>query len=120
LVLLQWKEVRFDRILAHDSEKIVIRMSFHGRVWGATLDPQTYYVKRLVRLSPAGEVDLAADFGDFATGDDGWLPRRFEIQSPSGQWKTVVKVGKVEANPYLVEKNFKLEPTFSAKTEECR
>jgi outer membrane lipoprotein-sorting protein len=120
MILLQWKDVRFDRLLASDSEKIVIRVSFHGRVWGATLDPQNLYLKRLVRLSPAGEVDLTADFGDFQTGDDGWLPRRFEVQSPVGQWKTLVKISKIESNPFLVEKNFKLETAFSAKTEDCR
>jgi hypothetical protein len=120
LILLQWKDVRFDRLLAHDSEKIVIRMSFLGRVWGATLDPHSLYLKRLVRLNPAGEVDLTADFADFASGEDGWLPRRFEIQSPVAQWKTVVKISKIESNPFLVEKNFKLEPAFSAKTEDCR
>lgn len=120
LMLLQWKDVRFDRPLAHDSEKIVIRMSFHGRVWGATLDPQNYRLKRLVRLNPAGEVDLSADFGDFGSGEDGWLPRRFEVQSPVAQWKTLVKISKIEVNPFLVEKNFKLEPAFSAKMEQCR
>lgn len=120
MILLQWKDVRFDRLLAHDSEKIVIRVSFQGRVWGATLDPQNLYLKRLVRLSPAGEVDLTADFGDFQTGDDGWLPRRFEVQSPIGQWKTLVKISKIEPNPFLVEKNFRLETVFSAKTEDCK
>jgi hypothetical protein len=120
LILLQWKDVRFDRLLAMDSEKIVIRMTFHGKVWGATLDPQTHFLKRLVRLSPAGEVDLTADFGEFKTGDDGWLPRRFEVQSPGAQWKTLVKIGKIESNPFLTEKNFKLEPAFTAKQESCR
>jgi hypothetical protein len=120
MVLLQWKDVRFDRLLAHDSEKIVIRVSFQGRIWGATLDPQTLYLKRLVRLSPAGEVDLTADFADFKTGDDGWLPRRFEVQSPVAQWKTLVKIDKIEPNPFLVENNFRLEATSSAKTEDCR
>ncbi|HMK35662.1 MAG TPA: hypothetical protein VK463_11385 [Desulfomonilaceae bacterium] len=120
MVLLQWKDVRFDRLLAQDSEKIVIRVSFQGKVWGATLDPQSLFLRRLVRLNPAGEVDLTADFGDFAGGSDGWLPRRFEVQSPAGQWKTLVKIGKIESNPFLVEKNFKLETAFSAKTEDCR
>jgi outer membrane lipoprotein-sorting protein len=120
LILLQWKDVRFDRVLAQDSEKIVIRMSFLGRVWGATLDPHNLFLKRLVRLNPAGEVDLTAEFADFASGEDGWLPRRFEIQSPVAQWKTVVKISKIESNPFLVEKNFKLEPPFSVKTEDCR
>jgi hypothetical protein len=120
MVLLQWKDVRFDRVLKSDPNKIVIRLTFQGRVWGATLEPQKLLLTRLVRLSPAGDVDLTADFGDFQSGEDGWLPRRFEIASPPGGWKTLVKINKVEPNPFLVEKNFKLETTFSAKTEACR
>jgi hypothetical protein len=120
IVLLQWKDVRFDRVLKNDPDKVVIRLSFQGRVWGATLDPQKLLLTRLVRLSPDGDIDLTADFGDFQSGADGWLPRRFEIASPPGGWKTLVKINKVESNPFLVEKNFQLETTFSAKTEACR
>jgi len=120
LILLQWKDVRFDRLLAKDAEKTVIRVSFQGRVWGATLDPQTLFLKRLVRLSPKGDVELTADFGDFKTGEDAWLPRRFDLQSPAGAWKTSVHINKLERNPFLVEKNFALDMTFSAKTETCR
>jgi len=120
MMLLQWKMVRFDRLLSRDSQKIVIRITFQGRIWGATLDPQNLNVTRLVRLSPGGDVDLTADFAGFGAGADGWLPRRFEIQSPLGQWKTVVTIGKIETNPFLVEKNFQLETTFSAATETCR
>ena len=89
-------------------------------MWGATLEPNNLLLTRLVRLSPDGDIDLTADFGDFQSGEDGWLPRRFEIKSPPGGWKTLVKINKVEPNPFLVEKNFQLETTFSAKTEECR
>ncbi len=120
MVLLQWKDVRFDRLLSRDAEKIVIRISFQGRVWGATLDPQNLYLLRLVRLNPKGDIDLTADFGDFKSGDDGWLPRKFEVQSISGKWKTIAKISKIETNPFLVEKNFQLDNTFSAKTEQCR
>ena len=120
MVLLQWKDVRFDRVLKREADKIVIRMSFGGRVWGATLEPNNLLLTRLVRLSPDGDIDLTADFGEFQSGADGWLPRRFEIESPPGGWKTLVRINKVESNPFLVEKNFQLETTFSAKTEECR
>lgn len=120
LILLQWKDVRSDRFLSRDNEKIVLRMSFQGRIWAATLDPQNLYLKRLVRITPAGEIDLTADFSEFKTGDDGWLPRRFEIQSVPGGWKTLVKINQFEQNPFLVEKNFKLETQFSPKTEVCR
>ncbi len=120
MVLLQWKDVRFDRLLSRDSEKIVIRISFQGRVWGATLDPQNLYLLRLVRLNPKGDIDLTADFGDFKSGEDGWLPRKFEIQSITGKWRTVAKISKMEANPFVVEKNFKLDDTFSAKIEQCK
>jgi outer membrane lipoprotein-sorting protein len=120
MVLLQWKDVRFDRLLARDPEKIVIRVTFQGKVWGATLDPQNLFLKRLVRLTANGEIDLTADFSDFKTGDDGWLPRRFEVQSPGGRWRTSVQISKLERNPFLIEKNFLLETTFSAKTEACQ
>jgi hypothetical protein len=120
MVLLQWKDVRFDRQLARDLEKIVIRMTYDGRLWVATLEPKDLLLRRLVRLTAAGDIDLTADFGDFKTGDDGWLPRRFDIQSPSGGWRTSVRIEKLEQNPFLLEKNFLLEPTFSTKTETCR
>ncbi len=120
LILLQWKDVRADRLLSKDNEKMVLRMSFQGKIWAATLDPQSLHLKRLVRINPAGEVDLTADFDEFKTGDDGWMPRRFEIQSVPGGWKTVVKINQLEQNPFLVEKNFKLETTYSPKTEDCR
>jgi outer membrane lipoprotein-sorting protein len=120
MLLLQWKEARFDRLLAKDAEKIVLRISYEGRVWAVTLEPETLFLKRLVRINPAGEVDLTADFGGFKTGPDAWLPRQFEIQSPAGRWRTTVRIDKMEFNPFLVEKNFVLEPTFSAKTENCR
>lgn len=120
LILLQWKDVRFDRVLAKDAEKTVIRFSFQGKVWGATFDPQSLFLKRLVRLSPKGDVELTADFGDFKTGEDAWLPRRFDLQSPAGAWRTSVHINKLERNPFLLEKNFQLELTFSAKTETCK
>jgi hypothetical protein len=120
MVLLQWKDVRFDRLLARDPEKIVIRVTFQGKVWGATLDPQNLFLKRLVRLAANGEIDLTADFSDFKTGEDGWLPRRFEVQCPGGGWRTSVQITKLERNPFLIEKNFSLETTFSAKTEACQ
>ncbi len=120
MMLLQWKAVRFDRLLSSDSEKIFIRLIFQGRVWGATLNPQTLNLVRLVRLGHGGDVDLTADFDGFTTGPDGWLPRRFEVRSPAGHWKSVVAISKIETNPFLVEKNFQLEPAFSATTETCK
>lgn len=120
MVLLQWKDVRFDRLLSKDKEKIVIRVASQGRIWGATLDPQTLFLKRLVRITPYGEVDLSADFGDFRDGEYGWLPKRFEVQSVVGGYRTMVRINKIEINPYVVEKNFQLEPMFSTKVEECR
>ena len=120
MMLLQWKDARFDRLLAKDPEKIVIRVTYDGKIWGATLDPKDLFLTRLVRLNPKGEVDLTADFGGFRSGKDGWLPRRFEVQSPSGGWKTSIRIEKLEANPFLVEKNFILEPAFSPRIEQCR
>lgn len=120
MVLLQWKDVRFDKVIKREADKIVIRLSFQGHVWGATLEPEKLLLTRLVRLGPSGDIDLTADFGDFQSGEGGWLPRRFQIESPQGGWKTLVKINKIEPNPFLVEKNFQLETTFSAKTEQCR
>jgi hypothetical protein len=85
----------------------------------AALDPGSLALKRLERVNP-GKIDLVADFGDFQTGDYGWLPRRFDVQSLKGGWRTQVKITKIELNPFLVEKNFKLDADFSAKIEECR
>jgi len=120
IVLLQWKNVTFQKLLKQDPQNIVINVLCQGRTWEATLDPKNLLVKRLVRLGPRGETDLTANFGEFKTGEDGWLPRRFEIHSPKGSWRTTVQITKIEPNPFLVEKNFKLEPTFSTKTESCK
>jgi outer membrane lipoprotein-sorting protein len=120
MLLLQWKDARFDRVLSRDADKLVIRFTFQGRIWAATLDPKNLFLKRLVRISPYGEVDLSADFSEFKEGEDGWLPRKFDVQSSVGGWRTVVRISKIEINPFVVEKNFQLDPMFSAKTEECR
>lgn len=120
MVLLQWRDVRFDRILSRDSEKMVVRITFKGLVWGATLDCHTMNLLRLVRINQRGDIDLTADFGDFHQGEYGWLPHRFEVVSPIGGWRTLAKISKIEINPFLVEKNFEIEPTFSVKTEICR
>lgn len=120
LVLLQWKDVRPDRLLSRDNQKIVMRMSFRGKVWAATLEPQTLHLKRLVRLNPSGEIDLTADFSEFKAGAEGWLPTRFDVQSAQAGWKTLVRIGQLEPNPFLVEKNFKLETAFSPRIEDCK
>ncbi|MBI4962078.1 MAG: hypothetical protein HY913_02260 [Desulfomonile tiedjei] len=119
IILLQWKNVTFQKVMKQDAETIVINVLCQGRTWEATLEAKNLFIKRLVRLGPRGEVDLTANFGEFKTGEDGWLPRRFDIQSPKGGWRTTVQISKIEPNPFLVEKNFKLEPTFSTKTENC-
>jgi outer membrane lipoprotein-sorting protein len=120
MVLLQWRDVRFDRVLSRDAEKMVVRITFQGRVWGATLDSRNMNLLRLVRINPRGDIDLTADFGDFHQGADGWLPHKFEVVSPVGGWRTLAKISKIEINPFLVEKNFQIDPTFSVKTEICR
>lgn len=120
IALLQWKNVRFDRVVSSSSDKVIVRVTCDGRTWGATLDPEKLLLKRLVRLGPNGKIDLTADFGDFGSGEYGWLPRRFEVRSPRGQWRTIVRIIKMETNPFLVEKNFRLEPAFSPKIEQCR
>lgn len=120
IMLLQWRDVRFQRMLKREADSIVINVTFQERNWEATLDSGSYLLRRLVRFDNRNEADLYADFGDYKSGEDGWLPRRFEVSSPKGRWRTHVQITKIETNPYLVEKNFKLEPTFSTKTENCR
>jgi outer membrane lipoprotein-sorting protein len=120
IILLQWKNVTFKKVLKQDSENIVINVLCGGKTWEATLESKNLLVKRLVRLGPRGEVDLTADFGEFKAGADGWLPRRFDIHSPKGRWRTTIQITRIETNPFLVEKNFRLEPAFSTKTESCK
>ena len=120
LALLQWKDARFEKLVSGDSENTVISFRFGGKMWAATLDTRNLLLKRVVRLTPSGKTDLTADFGGFSNGDYGWLPRKFDVQSPVGRWRTSVRIEKMETNPFLVEKNFKLQPTFSPKIEECR
>jgi len=120
IILYQWKRVAFDKLVSNEAGHITIRLKFDGRFWGATLDPEKLLLKRLVRLGSDGSIDLAAEFGDFGSGDFGWLPRRFEVRSPVAKWRTVVHITKIETNPFLLEKNFMLEPTFTPKIEECR
>jgi len=120
IMLLQWGNVRFQRMLKREADTIVINVTYEGRNWEATLESGNYLLKRLVRFDNHNQADLYADFGEYKTGEDGWLPRRFDVASPKGQWRTHVQITKIEPNPYLVEKNFKLEPTFSTKIENCR
>ncbi|MBM3301785.1 MAG: hypothetical protein FJY85_17770 [Deltaproteobacteria bacterium] len=120
IALLQWKEVRFDKLLSNDSNKVMIRFTYQGRIWAATLDKEKWHLLRVIRLTTAGDIDLTADFGDFSSGEYGWLPRHFDVRSLTGDWRTVVRINSLETNPFLVEKNFQLEPVFSPKTEECK
>ncbi|MFH1117102.1 MAG: hypothetical protein V1792_24555 [Pseudomonadota bacterium] len=120
LILFQWKNVVFDKLISSKDGEITIRFKFEGRLWGATLDPDKLVLKRLVRLGDDGRIDLTADFGDFASGDYGWLPRRFEVRSPAARWRTVVRITNFETNPFLLEKNFMLEPAFSPTVEKCQ
>ncbi len=84
LILLQWKDVRSDRLLSKDSEKIVLRMSFSGQDLGGhsgTSEPQSEAPRAGQSF---GEIDLTADFSDFKSGQDGWLPRRFGYPVTAG------------------------------------
>ncbi len=119
LALLQWRDVRFERAVARNGTDTVIKLTFRGQKWEATLDTEKLLVRRLVRLS-RDVPDLTADFGDFGSGDLGWLPKSFRLRSRSGGWRTTVKMQGIKVNPFLVEKNFKLEPMYSPKIEECR
>jgi hypothetical protein len=120
LALLQWRDARYEKLVSADSENTIIHFQFVGRTWAATLDSKNLLLKRLVRLAPGGKIDLTADFADFSSGEYGWLPTRFEVKAPAGEWRTWVRIEKIETNPFLVEKNFQLEPAFTPKIEECR
>lgn len=119
LALLQWKTAQVGGVVSSDPEKTVIRLNFNGSNWKVTLDTKELLLKRIERLGSTSAA-LTADFADFKTGDYGWLPRRFDVRSPGGGWRTLVKIDKIEVNPFLVEKNFKLEANFSPKIEDCR
>jgi uncharacterized protein YneF (UPF0154 family) len=120
IMLLQWRNVRFQRMLKREADTVVINITFDGRNWEATLESGNLLLKRLVRFDAHNHPDLYAEFGEYKSGEDGWLPRRFDVRAPRGQWRTHVQITKIEANPFLVEKNFKLEPAFSTKIENCR
>ena len=119
LALLQWKRVRFVKRLVGKGEDITIEVELKGETWRATLEETSLLLKRLERFR-GNVVETTANFSDYGSGDYGWLPRRFDVKSSNGRWRSVVKIQKLQINPYLVEKNFKLEPAFSTKTETCR
>ena len=118
LALLQWQNARVASVAANDADKTVVRLNIKGSDWNATLDPKELLLRRLEKLN-SKSVELTADFGDFKTGQFGWLPKRFDVKSPSGGWRTLVTISKIEVNPFLIEKNFKLETNFSPKVENC-
>ncbi|MFZ5868087.1 MAG: hypothetical protein ACOYXY_19550 [Thermodesulfobacteriota bacterium] len=119
LALLQWKDAHFEEALSHDARTTVIRVRMRQEMWKATLDSKDLHVLSLQRLNE-GKPDLLAHFGDFGSGDYGWLPRRFDIQSSRAGWRSLVTIQQLEANPFLVESNFKLETLFSPQIEQCR
>jgi len=119
LALLQWKDTNFEEALSQDARTTVIRVRMGQDLWRATLDSKDLYVLSLQRLNE-GKPDLVAHFGDFGAGDYGWLPRRFDIQSARAGWRSLVTIQQLEANPFLVETNFKLETLFSPQIEQCR
>jgi hypothetical protein len=119
LVLLQWKTVRVTNLNAANRDALILEFNFKGTAWKATLEPKNLLLRRLEKMG-SRSVDLTADFGGYKSGEYGWLPRLFDLRSHSGGWRTVVKISKIEINPFLVEQNFKLETDFSAKVEHCK
>jgi len=118
IALLQWKDVRVMSV-SDSRDATSVALAFRGGQWKALLEPKKLLLKRLDRIV-AGKTDLSAEFTDFGDGEYGWLPRRFDVQSLSGGWRTIVKIDKFEINPFLVENNFKLQTSFSPKIEECK
>jgi outer membrane lipoprotein-sorting protein len=119
LVLLQWKTVRVTDVKAAGRDALVLQFNFKGTAWKATLERKNLLLRRLEKMG-SRSVDLTADFGGYKSGEYGWLPRLFDVRSHSGGWRTIVKISKIEINPFLVEQNFKLETNFSAKVETCK
>jgi outer membrane lipoprotein-sorting protein len=119
LILLQWKDVKAGELTPQGPDGLILSFTFKGASWRAVLDAKKFFVKRLDRAA-GNKIDLTADFGDFGEGDHGWLPRRFDVRAPSDGRRTVVKISKFDVNPFLTETNFKLQPMFSPKIEECR
>ena len=119
LALFQWKEVRFKKLISADKDRTVIMFTFKDRIWRAVLETEKLRLRSLERLGSTA-VDLTADFGDFKSGEHGWLPHRYDVKAPRAGWRTVVRIRKIKFNPFLVEKNFQLDPVFSAKIEKCR
>jgi hypothetical protein len=106
-------------VLSEDQNCIVLGLSYNGHNWRVTLDAKKLLLIRIEKVGPRS-VELTSDFGDYGEGDYGWLPRRFDIRSAQSGWRTLVKISKIEINPFLVQKNFELEPAFSPKIEECK
>jgi hypothetical protein len=119
LVLLQWRQAKFLEPVSREGGRTVLLVSFKGVKWRATLDSSTLFLLRMERLGPGG-VDLTADFGDFGSAEYKWLPKRFDVRSQKDGWRTNIVIRKFEINPFLVENNFKLEPTFSTEVENCK
>ncbi len=119
LVLLQWRQAKFLKLVSREGGRTVILVSFKGVKWEATLDSSTLFLLRMERLA-AGGVDLTAKFGDFGAGKHQWLPKRFDVRSEKDGWRTSIVIRKYEINPFLIEKNFKLEPAFSTEVEHCK
>lgn len=119
LVLLQWRNVRVVNMNTQNPDALMLAFKFKGTTWRATLEPKKLLLKRLEKMG-SRSVELTADFGGYKSGKYGWLPRLFDVRSHSGGWRTVVKISKIEINPFLVEQNFKLETDFSARIENCK
>ncbi len=119
LALLQWKLAKIEKVLSQDSTKTIVRLGFKKDMWLATLDSSELKLLRLERVDTRGK-ELTADFGEFGSGEFRWLPLVFNVVSPRGGWKSLIKIKNIELNPFLVESNFKLEPVFSVKTESCQ
>lgn len=119
LALLQWKDVKFQEAGATQGNRVTLKLRSEGETWRATVDMGRMAVIKLERMQGA-EADLVAEFGDFSSGEYGWLPKRFRVVAKTGGWQTMVKMTNIETNPFLVEKNFVLEPMFSPKVEYCK
>lgn len=119
LALLQWKNAKFRGAEQGPAGQVILKLQSDGQMWRATVDTQRMVLLQLERMGSQGP-DLVAEFGDFSSGEFGWLPKRFRVVAKTGGWQTMVKMNNIETNPFLVEKNFILEPMYSPEIERCK
>lgn len=118
LALLQWRGVKLKEVVSASGNPIVLAIEFKGDTWRCSIEPERLVIVKMERMV-RGRADVTAQFGDFRKGKFGWLPQRYDVRSDTANWRTLIHIKKMEFNPFLVEKNFRIDPAFKTKTETC-